>query len=97
MFVRGTQEHRYSGASGRESSGCSGFVYDRQDRLLYAAIAQLVEPPFCNRQVVGSNPTGGILDILTVRISGRFFALLGGESNDSERTAENAGCRSGAL
>lgn len=30
----------HSGASGRESSRCSGFVYDRQSCLLYAVIAQ---------------------------------------------------------
>lgn len=42
---------------------------------LYAVIAQLAEPPSCNRQVVGSNPTGGIFDILTVRIFRAVFLL----------------------
>lgn len=43
LCMTGGRHAENSGASGRESSRCSGFVYDRQSCLLYAAIAQLGE------------------------------------------------------
>lgn len=43
LCMTGGRHAENSGASGRESSRCSGFVYDRQSCLLYAVIAQLAE------------------------------------------------------